>query len=192
MNVELVLIIHRFHVCAFTYFLKFICNPQTIHMAVSWSFTDMCRAVNILSCLLHLFYLCYCSVFPTLCNPMDCGTPGFSITWSLLKLIDLSSNPSSRWCHPTISSSVVSFSSCLQSFPTSGSFPMSRLFESGGQSTGASASASVLLMNIHGWFPLGLTDSISLLSKEFSRVFYSTTIQKHQFFGTQSNLWFYQ
>ena len=101
--------------------------------------------------------------------------------------------PSRQWCHPTISCSVVPFSSYLQSFPTSGSFPMSRFFESGGQSTRASASAPVLPMNIHGyWFPLGLTGLISLLSKEFSRVFSSTTIQKHQFFSTQSKLWFYQ
>ena len=97
--------------------------------------------------------------------------------------------PSSRWCHPAISSSVIPFSSCLQSFPASGSFPMSQLFTSGGQSIGASASASVLPMNIHDWFPLGLTDLISLQSKGFSRVFCNTTVQKHQFFGTQLSLW---
>ena len=91
--------------------------------------------------------------------------------------------PSSQWCHPTISSSVASFSSCPQSFPASGSFPMSGLFASGGQSIGASASASVLLMNIQGWFPWGLTDLISLQSKGLSRVFSSTTIWKHQFFS---------
>ena len=89
----------------------------------------------------------------------------------------------SWWCHPTISSSVVPFSSCLQSFPASGSFPMSQFFASGGQSIRASASASVLPMNIQGWFPLGLTDLISLLSKGLSRVFSSTTIRKHPFFG---------
>ena len=91
--------------------------------------------------------------------------------------------PLSRWCHPTISSSVVPFSSCLQSFPASGSFPMSRLFPSGGQSIGASGSASVIPMNNQGWFLLGLTGLISLLSKVLSRVFSSTTVQKHQFFG---------
>ena len=80
------------------------------------------------------------------------------------------------------------FSSCPHSFPASGSFPMSRLFASGGQSTGASASASVLPMNIQCWFPLGLTGLISLLSKELSRVFSSITVQKHQFLGTQSSL----
>ena len=91
--------------------------------------------------------------------------------------------PLSRWCHPNISSSVVLFFSCLQSFPASGSFPTSRLFTSGGQSIGASASASVLPMNIQNWFPLRLTSLISLLSKRLSRVFSNTTVQKHQFFG---------
>ena len=83
--------------------------------------------------------------------------------------------PSSWWCHPTISSSVIPFSSCLQSFLTSGSFPMSQLFTSGGQSIGASASGSVLPMNIQDWFPLGLTSLISLQSKGLSRVFSNTT-----------------
>ena len=98
------------------------------------------------------------------------------------------SNPSSQWCHPTISSSVVPFSSCLQSFPASGSFPMSQFFTSGGQSTGFSASASVLPMNIQNGFPLGLTGLISLQSKGLSRVFSNTTVQKHQFFGAQLSL----
>ena len=93
--------------------------------------------------------------------------------------------PSSQQCHPTISSSVIPFSSCLQSFPASGSFPMSQFFTSGGQSVGVSASASVLPMNIQDWFPLGFTDLVSLLSKGFSRVFSNTTVQKDQFFGTQ-------
>ena len=93
--------------------------------------------------------------------------------------------PSIWWCHPTISSSVVPFSSCLQSFPASGSFPMSQFFTSGGQSIGVSASASVLPMNIQDWFPLGLTGFISLQSKGLSRVFSNTTVQKHQFFGAQ-------
>ena len=97
------------------------------------------------------------------------------------------SSPLSWWCHATISSSVVPYSSCPQSFPASGSFPMSRLFASGGQSIGASA--SVLPMNIQSWFPLGLTSLISLLSKGLSRVFSSTTFQKRQFFSTQSSLW---
>ena len=83
----------------------------------------------------------------------------------------------SHWCHPAISSSVVPFTSCLQSFPASGPFQMSQFFTSGGQSIGVSASASVLPMNIQGWFPLGLTGLISLLSKVLSRVFSSTTVQ---------------
>ena len=92
--------------------------------------------------------------------------------------------PSSRWCHPTISSSVIPFFSCLQSFPASGSFPMSQFFTSSGQSIGVSASASVLPMSIQDWFPLGWTGWISLQSKRLLRVFSNTTVQKHQFFGT--------
>ena len=95
---------------------------------------------------------------------------------------------SSRWCHPTISSSVIPFSSCLQSFPASGSFPMSQFFASGGQSIGASASASVLPMNIQDGFPLGWTGWISLQSIRLSRVFSNTTVQKHQFFSAQLSL----
>ena len=87
--------------------------------------------------------------------------------------------PLSQWCHPTISSSAISFSSHLQSLPVSGSFPMSQFFTSGGQSTRASASASVLPMNIQDWFPLGLTGLTSLLSKGLSRDFSNTTVQKH-------------
>ena len=96
--------------------------------------------------------------------------------------------PLSQWCHPAISSSVP-VSSCLQSFPGSGSLPASWLFSSGGQSIGASASASVLPMNIQGWFSLGLTSLISMLSKGLSRVISNTTVQKHQFFTTQPSLW---
>ena len=94
----------------------------------------------------------------------------------------------SWWCHPTISSSVTSFSSCLQSFPASGSFLMSRLFASGGLSIGVWASVSVLPINIQGWFPLGLIGLISLLSKGLSRVFSNTTVRKHQFLSTQPSL----
>ena len=93
--------------------------------------------------------------------------------------------PLSDWCHPTISSSVIPFSSCLQSFPAPGSFLMSQFFASGGQSIGASVSASVLSMNIQDWFPLGLTGWISLQSKGLSKVFSSATVQKHQFFSTR-------
>ena len=97
--------------------------------------------------------------------------------------------PLSRWCHPTISSSVVPFTSFLQSFLASGSFPVSQFFTSGGQSIGVSASASVLPMNIQDWFPLGWTDLISLQSKGLSRVFSNTKVQRHQFFGAQLSLW---
>ena len=107
---------------------------------------------------------------------------------SLSPRVCSNSCPSSWWCHPTISSSLIPFS-CLQSFRVSGSFPMSRLFISGGQSIGASASASVLPMNIQDWFPLGLTALISLQSKGLLKVFSNTTVQKHQFFNTQPSLW---
>ena len=93
--------------------------------------------------------------------------------------------PSSQWCHPTISSSVVLFSSCPQSFPASGSFPMSQLFAWGGQSTGVSALASFLPKKSQGWSPSDWTGWISLQSKGLSRVFSNTTVQKHQFFGAQ-------
>ena len=96
--------------------------------------------------------------------------------------------PLSQWCHPTISSSVVPFSSYLQSFPATRSFQMSQLFTSGGQSIGVSASTSVLPMNTQDWSPLGLTSWISLQSKGLSRVFSNTTVQKHQFFSAQLSL----
>jgi len=95
--------------------------------------------------------------------------------------------PWSPWCHPTISSSVAVFSSCPQSFPSSGSFPMNWLFVSHGQNIGTSA--SVLLMNIQGWFPLELIDLISLQSKGISRVLSRTTVQRYQFSGIQPSLW---
>jgi len=94
----------------------------------------------------------------------------------------------SQWCHLTISSSVVPFSSCPQSFPTSGSFQMSQLFPSGGQNIGVSASTSILPMNTQDWSPLGWTGWISLQSKGLSRVFSNTTVQKHQFFSAQLSL----
>ena len=119
----------------------------------------------------------------TLCDPMECTTPGFPVHHQLPELaqthVHLSVMPSNplNLCHP--------FSFYLQSFPASGSFPMSQFFTSGGQMIGASASASVLPVNIQNLFPLGLTGLISLLSKGFSRVFSNTTVQKHQFFSTQ-------
>ena len=115
------------------------------------------------------FPTCCCSVIKsclTLCNPMDCSMPGFPV----LHYLPVCSNwcPLSQWCHPAISSSVTSFPSCPQSYPASGSFPMIQLFASDGQSIGASASTSVLPMNIQGWFPLGLTSLIFLLFKVLS------------------------
>ena len=107
-----------------------------------------------------------------------------TISLSLLKLMC----PLSQWCHPTILSSVAFFS-CLQSFPTSGSFPVNWLFASGGQSIGASASASVLPVNIQCWYPLRLTGLISLQSKGLLKVFSNTTVRNHQFFGAQPSLW---
>ena len=96
--------------------------------------------------------------------------------------------PLSQWCHPTTSSSVIPFSSCLQSFPASGSFPVSQFFTSGSPSIGVSTSASVLPMNTQDWFPLGWTGWISLQSKRLSRVFSNTTVPKHHFFGAQLSL----
>ena len=107
---------------------------------------------------------------------------------SLTPRVHPNSCPSSQWCHPNILSSVVPFSSYPQSFPASGSFQMSQLFVSGGQSIGVSASTSVLPRNTQDWSPLGWTGWISLQSKGLSRVFFNTTVQKHQFFGTQLSL----
>ena len=123
---------------------------------------------------------------PTLCDPMNCSarplcpspTPG----------VHSDSHPLSPWCHPAISSLVIPFSSCPQSLPASESFPMSQLFAWGGQSIGVLASASVLPMNTQGWFPLGWIGWISLRSKGLSRVFFNTTVQKHQFFCAQLSL----
>ena len=134
--------------------------------------------------------ICYCCSVtkscPTICNPMDCSTRWLQASCPSLSPGACSNScPLNRWGHPTISSSVTPFSSCSQSFPASGSFQMSWHFEPGGQSIRASASTPVLPMNIQSWFPLGLTDWISLQSKGLSRVFSNTTVQKHQFFGTQ-------
>ena len=97
--------------------------------------------------------------------------------------------PLSQWCHLTMSSSVAHFSSCSQSFPASGSFPICWLFTSSGQRINVSVLATVLPMNIQGWVPLRVTDLISFLSKGHSRVFSSTIVWKHQFFGAQPSLW---
>ena len=119
------------------------------------------------------------------CEPQDARPPCPSPT----RGVDPNPCAWSQWCYPTISSCVIRFSSCPQSFPASGSFPMSQLFTSGGQSIGVSASTSVHPMNTQDWSPLGWTGWISLQSKGFTRVFCNTTVQKHQFFSTQLSLW---
>ena len=134
---------------------------------------------------------CCCSVAklcPALYNPMSCSTPDFPVLYCLLQF----AQTHVHWIDDAmqlISSSVISFSSCPQSFPASRSFLMNRLFASGGQSIGASASAWVFPMNIQDWFPLGWTGWISLQSRRLSRLFSNTTVQKHQFFGAQHFLW---
>ena len=142
--------------------------------------------------LIELIHLsgCCCSVtksYLTLCDSMDCSTPGFPVLHYLpeFKFMSIESI-----MLITISSSVTPFSFCLQSFPASGSLQMSRhLFASGAQNIGVSASAWVLPMNIQGWFPLGFIGLTSLQPTGFSRVFSSTTVWKHQFFSTLPSLW---
>ena len=120
----------------------------------------------------------------TLCDPMNHSTPGLPVHHHFPR-VHSNSRPSSRWCHPAISSSVIPFSSCPQSLPAAESFPMSQLFTWGGQSIGVSALALFLPKNTQGWSPLEWTGWISLQSKGLSRVFSNTTVQKHQFFGAQ-------
>ena len=121
----------------------------------------------------------FATPWTTACRP-PCPSPTSRVYWN--------SCPLSQWCHPTISFSVIPFSSCLQSFPVSGFFPVSQFFTSGGQSIGVSASASVLPMNTQNWSPSGWTGWISLQSKGLSRVFSNNTVQKHQFFSAQLSL----
>ena len=120
---------------------------------------------------------------PTLCDPMNRSTPGLPVHHQLPEFTQ-TQRSSSRWCHPAISSSVVPFSSCPQSLPASESFPVNQLFTWGGQSTGVSALASFLPKITQDWSPLEWTGWISLQSRGLSRVFSSTTVQKHQFFGS--------
>ena len=138
--------------------------------------------------LIGMYFLLFCSV-QLLSRVRLFATPWMQHTRppcpSPTARVYSNSCPLSQWCHPTISSSVIAFSSCPQSFPASGFFQMSQFFASGGQNIGVSASASVLPMTIQDWFPLGWTGWISLLSKGLSRVFSNTTVQKHLFFGAQ-------
>ena len=126
-------------------------------------------------------------MYEILCDPMNHSTLGLPVHHPLLESHP-NPCPLSRWCHPTISFFVVPFSSCPQSFRASGSFPMSQLFASGGQSVGVSASTSVLSMNTQDWSPLEWAGWISLQSKGLSRVFSNTKVQKHQFFCAQLSL----
>ena len=125
---------------------------------------------------------------PTLCHPMNHSTPGLPVHHQLQEFIQTHVHQVGNAIQPSHPLSVP-FSPCLQSLPVSESFPMSQLFTWGGQSTGVSASASVLTMNTQDWSPLGWTGWISLQSKGLSRVFCNTTLQKHQFFGAQPSLW---
>ena len=128
-------------------------------------------------------------LYLTLCDPMDCSMPGRQNSGpSSTPRVYPNPCPLSRWCHPTVSSSVIPFSSCPQSFSASGSFQLSQLFASGGKIIGVSASTSVLPMNTQDWSPVGWSGWISLQSEGLSRVFSNTTVQKHQFFGAQLSL----
>ena len=133
---------------------------------------------NVVQLLSHVW------IFATPCTAARQASLSFTISWSLPN-----SSPVNLWCHPTISSSVVPFSSCPLSFPASRSFQMSKFFASGGQNIGVSASAWVLAMNIQDWFPWGLTGLMPLQSKGPSRIFSNTIVQKHQFFSSQLSLW---
>ena len=157
-------------------------------MYLSWGFNWMMPIKCLAQCQVHNVQFSSvqfnCSVMSDSLRPYEsqharppCSspTPG----------VHSNSCPSSHWCHPATSASVVLFSSCPQSLPASESFPMSQLFASGGQSTGVSALASFLPKKSQGWSPLGWTGCISLHSKGLSRVFSNTTVQKHQFFGAQ-------
>ena len=142
-------------------------QPGILHNEVSVQFSSVVQ-----SCL-------------TLCDPTDCSMPGLPVHHQLTAGAYSHSCPSSQWCHPTISSSVIPLSFHLPSVSASGTSPISQFIASGGQTIGVSASTSVLPMNIQDWSPLGWTGWMSLHFKGLSRVFSNTTVQKHQFFCTQ-------
>ena len=169
----------------------------SVHMAICvWALTVRkydCICVRVVHFRAHGMSehecVCYCSVPKSCLTLRSHGRQHARLPCpSLSPWVCSNSCPLSRWCHPTISSSVVPVSSCPQSFPASGSLPVSQFFTSGGQSIGVSASTSVLPMNIQDWIPLGWIGWISLQSKGLSRVSSNTTVQKHQFFGTQLSL----
>ena len=188
-------------VSQFQFFNQFQVDFCECDIAVQFQFSAFSVAIQLsqysiketihplLYILSSFFVNCCCSVTQsclTICHPIDCSTPMLPCP-SPSPRVCSNSCSLSRWCHPTISSSVIPSSSCLQSFPESGSFPMSQLFASGGQSNGVSASTSVLSMNIQGWFPLVLTGWISLLLKGLSTVF-NCKVQRHKFLSAQSFL----
>ena len=144
----------------------------------SLSCIDLCKSHQFSSAQLLSHIWLFVTPWAAACQGGPSPTPG----------VYSNARPLSQWCHPTISSSVISFYFYLQSFSTSGSFPMSQFFASGGQIIGVSASTSVLPMNIQDWFPLGWTGWISLQSKGLSKVFSNSTVKKHQFFGPQLSL----
>ena len=178
------------HVCLKKNLLVFGLELCWLHRSISRELSSkkylVFLSVNMLSMTLHLLLLLCCSVMSDSLQPHRLQHTSLPCP-SLFPGVCLNSCPLSQWCHPTISSSVAPFS-CPHSFPESGSFPMSQLFTSGGHSIGTSA--SVLPVNIQGWFPLGLTGLIYLLFKGLSRVFSSTVVQNHQFFSAQSCLWY--
>ena len=147
---------------------------------------DVAPAVtNLHSVLFHVYlFSSVTHLSPTFCDPMDCSMPGFPVHHQLPELAQTQCSLS-WWCYSIVSSSVIPFSSCLESFPVSGSFPVSPFLASGGQRIGVLASVSVLPVNIQDWFPLGLTGLISLQSKGLSRIFSNTTVQRHQFISAQ-------
>ena len=157
-------------------------SPSKRKMSTSLRYTDGDSLIS-----LDSQFSSVTQMFPTICDPMDCSTPGFPIHHQLLEFTK-NSHQLKLWCHPTFSSSVIPFCTHLQSFPASGSFQMSQLFTSGGQSIEVSASTATRPMNIQEWFPLGWTGWISFQSMGLSRVFSNTTVQKHQFFGPQLSL----
>ena len=168
---------------------QMVAKGKRVHKQIRIRFRDVFRRINMKQTLYVLLLLFSCSVVSDSMQPyglQHARLPRPSLPPGACSNLC----PLSQWCHPTISSSVLPFSSCLKSFPVSESFPVSWwLFVSGGQSIGASASSSVLPMNIQDWFPLGLTGWISLKSKGLSRAFFNTTAWKHQFFSAQSSLW---
>ena len=172
-------------------FFKIIAHKFRSKKAEPRNLQEQIRIIRFLKWYLSKFFCYCCSVAqscPTLCHPMDCSMPGFPVLYHLPGVCS-NACPLNWWHHPTISSPVIPFSTCLQSFPASDSFPVSQLFAPSGQCIGASPSALILPMSIQGWFPLGLTGLIYLQSKGLSRVFSSTAARKQQFFSAQSSLW---